>query len=116
MISNYVMPLSSAVQTELVGDEKREHWMIDSTLSLRNSLGYGLKASGHTQAGLASSSPLLVLHSIRWKKEMPYFSKLQEKGKERVGGNSQALVRLFHLIRRCFKTQSFWPFLSIIVS
>jgi len=48
VISNYVMPLSSAVQTELVGDEKRERWMIDSTPSLRNSLGYGLKASGHT--------------------------------------------------------------------
>lgn len=69
VISNYVMPLSSAVQAELVGDEKREHWMTDSAPSLRNSLGYGLKASGHTQAGLASSSPLLVLHSIRWRKK-----------------------------------------------
>ncbi len=95
------------------GRWKREHWMTDSAPSLRNSLGYGLKASGHTQAGLASSSPLLVLHSIKWKKEMPYFSKLQEKGKEM---EKNKLVRLFHLIRRCFKTQSFWPFLSIIVS
>lgn len=33
---------------------------------------------------------------------MPYFSKLQEKAKER-GENK--LVRLFHLIRCCFKTQ-----------
>lgn len=86
------MPLSSAVQTELVGDEKREHWMTDSAPSLRNSLGYGLKASGHTQAGLASSSPLLVLHSIRWKKEMPYFSKLQEKAKERGKKQACALI------------------------
>lgn len=30
MISNYVMPLSSAVQAELVGDEKGEDWLTDT--------------------------------------------------------------------------------------